>query len=88
MPLEAVHAVERELRAAGVPSPRVDAEILVADVLGLVRSELYSSGQDVSDFEAGRLRELVERRVAREPLPTYSVSGAFAGSISRLTIGP
>jgi len=68
MPLEAVHAVERELRAAGVPSPRVDAEILVADVLGLARSELYSSGRDVSDFEAGRLRELVERRVAREPL--------------------
>jgi release factor glutamine methyltransferase len=68
MPLEAVHAVERELRAAGVPSPRVDAEILVAGVLGLARSELYSSGQDVSDFEAGRLRELVERRVAREPL--------------------
>jgi release factor glutamine methyltransferase len=68
MPLEAVHALERELRAAGVPSPRVDAEILVADVLGLARSELYSSGRDVSDFEAGRLRELVERRVAREPL--------------------
>lgn len=68
MPLEAVHAVERELRAAGVPSPRVDAEILVGDVLGLARSELYSSGRDVSDFEAGRLRELVERRVAREPL--------------------
>jgi release factor glutamine methyltransferase len=68
MPLEAVHAVERELRAAGVPSPRVDAEILVADVLGLARSELYSSGRDVSDFEAGRLRDLVDRRVAREPL--------------------
>jgi release factor glutamine methyltransferase len=68
MPLEAVHAVERELRAAGVPSPRVDAEILVADVLGLARSELYSSGRDVSDFEAGRLRDLVARRVAREPL--------------------
>src|SRR5262245_18461478 len=68
MPLDAVHAVERELRAAGVPSPRVDAEILVADVLGLARSELYASGRDVSGFEAARLRELVDRRVAREPL--------------------
>jgi release factor glutamine methyltransferase len=68
MPLDAVRDVERELRAAGVPSPRVDAEILVADVLGLARSELYSSGRPVSEFEAGRLRELVERRVAREPL--------------------
>jgi len=68
MPLHAVHAVERELRAAGVPSPRVDAEILVADVLGLARSGLYSSGRDVTEFEAERLRELVGRRVVREPL--------------------
>jgi release factor glutamine methyltransferase len=67
-PLHAVHGVERKLRAAGVPSPRVDAEILVADVLGLARSELYSSGRDVTEFEAERLRELVGRRVVREPL--------------------
>jgi release factor glutamine methyltransferase len=67
-PLHAVHGVERELRAAGVPSPRVDAEILVADVLGLARSQLYSSGRDVTEFEAERLRELVGRRVVREPL--------------------
>ena len=40
MPLEAVHVVEGQLRAAGVPSPRVDAEFLVSDVLGLARSEL------------------------------------------------
>jgi release factor glutamine methyltransferase len=68
MPLDAVRVVERELRGAGVPSPRVDAEILVAEVLGLARSELYSSGRDVSDFEAERLRALVDRRTAREPL--------------------
>jgi release factor glutamine methyltransferase len=68
MPLSAVHDVERELRAAGVPSPRVDAEILVAEVLGLARSELYSSDHDLSGFETGRLRQLVDRRRAREPL--------------------
>jgi release factor glutamine methyltransferase len=68
MPLDAVHEVEGELRAAEVPSPRVDAEILVADVLGLARSELYSSGRPVTAFEAERLRELVQRRLRREPL--------------------
>ena len=68
MPLDTVHEVERELRAAGVPSPRVDAEILVADVLGLARSELYSSGRPVSAFEADLLAELVRRRRRREPL--------------------
>jgi release factor glutamine methyltransferase len=68
MPLETVREVEGELRAAGVPSPRVDAEILVADVLGLARSGLYSSGRPVTAFEAEALRELVRRRLRREPL--------------------
>jgi len=68
MPLDSVHEVERELRAAGVPTPRVDAEILVAEVLGLRRSQLYLSGRDVTEIEAERLRELIDRRTAREPL--------------------
>jgi release factor glutamine methyltransferase len=68
MPLDAVHEVEGSLRAAGVPSPRADAEILVADVLGLARSELYSSGRPVTAFETERLDELVGRRLRREPL--------------------
>ena len=68
MPLDAVHEVELELRAAGVPSPRVDAEILVADVLGIARSELYSSTSPVTAYERERLDELVRRRTRREPL--------------------
>ena len=68
MPLDAVHEVEAELRAAGVPSPRVDAEILVADVLGIARSELYSSSSPVTSYERERLEELVRRRMRREPL--------------------
>jgi len=68
MPLDAVHEVEGRLRAAGVPSPRVDAEILVADVLGLARSALYSSGRPVTAFETERLDELIGRRLRREPL--------------------
>ena len=68
MPLDTVHEVEGRLRVAGVPSPRVDAEILVADVLGLARSELYSAGRSVTSFEAERLDDLVGRRLQREPL--------------------
>jgi len=68
MPLDAVHEIEAELRAAGVPSPRVDGEILVAEVLGFARSELYCSGRPVSGIEAQRLHDLVRRRVRREPL--------------------
>lgn len=67
-PLEAVRVVARELDAAGVPSPRVDAEHLVADALGLSRSGLYAADGAVEEQELARLRSLVERRRGREPL--------------------
>jgi release factor glutamine methyltransferase len=67
-PLDAVHEVALELDDAGVPSPRVDAELLVADVLGVSRSELYSSDRALDVAQLARLRELVRRRRAREPL--------------------
>ena len=63
-----MHGVARELDEAGVPSPRVDAELLVADVLGVSRSELYASDRLLEDAEVVRLRELVASRRAREPL--------------------
>lgn len=46
----------------------MDAEILVGEVLGLARSALYSSEREVGGEELARLRPLVDRRVAREPL--------------------
>lgn len=67
-PLDVVRDVARELDEAGVPSPRVDAEHLVAYVLGLSRSELYSSEVELAEPQASRLRALVERRRLREPL--------------------
>jgi release factor glutamine methyltransferase len=67
-PLEAVHSVARELDEAGVPSPRVDAEYLVAAVAGATRTGLYSADAELGDDDVARLRSLVERRRAREPL--------------------
>jgi release factor glutamine methyltransferase len=67
-PLDAVHEVARDLGEAGVPSPRVDAEHLVAYVLGQTRSGLYASDEALSVGELGRLQPLVEGRRAREPL--------------------
>jgi release factor glutamine methyltransferase len=68
IPLDVVRDVARELDEAGVPSPRVDAEHLVAHVLGLSRSELYSSELELAEPQASRLHALVERRRLREPL--------------------
>jgi release factor glutamine methyltransferase len=67
-PLEAVREVAAEFAAAGVPSPRVDAEHLVAHVAGLSRTELYFVDRELSDEESRRLRSAQERRRAREPL--------------------
>ena len=66
--LAAVREVAQELEGAGVPSPRVDAEHLVAHVLGLSRSGLYASDRELTEDEARRLDGLVARRREREPL--------------------
>jgi release factor glutamine methyltransferase len=62
--MEAVADAERELAAAGVPTPRVDAEWIVAHVAGVTRSELVVGG----GVDPARVRELVTRRARREPL--------------------
>jgi release factor glutamine methyltransferase len=64
-PREAVDVVSAELASVGVPEPRVDAELLVAHVLGSTRSGVYATDGAVDE---ARLRPLVERRLQREPL--------------------
>jgi release factor glutamine methyltransferase len=65
---DAVRRVTAELEHAGCPSPRVDAEWLVADVIGGTRTDLYAGARALTGSEARRLESLVERRRAREPL--------------------
>ena len=61
----ALAEIEERLAAAGIDTPRVDAEWLLGHVLGTTRSGLYAD----LDREAGEeWRPLVERREAREPL--------------------
>ncbi len=64
-PRVAVGAVEARLDAAGVPEPRTDAELLVAHVAGIRRSEIAVSDAPV---DPDALETLVARRIAREPL--------------------
>ena len=67
-PLEAVRRAEARLAETGVPSPRVDAELLVAHVLGVSRTGIYANGRIVSPAESDQLAALVARRAEREPL--------------------
>jgi release factor glutamine methyltransferase len=65
---EAVREIAGQLEAAGCPSPRVDAEWLVAHVIGGTRTDLYLGDRGLDEAERDRLRSLVDRRRAREPL--------------------
>ena len=61
-------AAER-LGAAGVDDARTDAEILVADALGVAPSELsVESAGEVGAEAAERIERNVQRRVEREPM--------------------
>jgi release factor glutamine methyltransferase len=53
----------------GIDNPRLDAELLVAHALGLRRIDLYlRHDQPLNDGERTRIKELLRRRVAREPV--------------------
>ncbi len=57
------------LQRKGVPSPRVDAEHLLAKALGLTRLELYTQhDRPLTEQELAACRDLLERRAGREPL--------------------
>ncbi|NOX63584.1 MAG: peptide chain release factor N(5)-glutamine methyltransferase [Chloroflexi bacterium] len=57
------------LRDAGVDSPRLDAELLMAHVLGRDRAYLLAHPEEpLSPEQLARFEELLARRAAREPL--------------------
>jgi release factor glutamine methyltransferase len=64
---EALTEGSAALERAGCPSPSVDAEWLLAHVLGVRRSELFAVDRLIAD-DRERFRAFVARRAAREPL--------------------
>ena len=57
------------LESHGSPTPRLDAELLLAHGLGLSRIELYTQfDRPLNDDELAACRELVARRGQREPV--------------------
>ncbi len=57
------------LAEKGVPSPRVDAEYLLAHALGVSRLELYTEhDRPLTEAELATARQLARRRGLREPL--------------------
>ena len=61
---EALREAEARLGAAGVDTPRVDAELIVAHAAGVSRTQLFAN----LDREVDGVEPLLARRETREPL--------------------
>ncbi|PRY57752.1 MULTISPECIES: peptide chain release factor N(5)-glutamine methyltransferase [Glycomyces] len=82
---DTVAAAATLLAAAGVHSPRNDAELLAAHVSGLTRAQLLiADGPD--ERQRAEFDALVARRAAREPLQHLTGSAAFR--YGELAVGP
>jgi len=58
-----------ELRDAGCETPRLDAELLLADAIGATRTQLHLAPErELTRAESDRFAELLRRRRAREPV--------------------
>ncbi|MCU1631373.1 MAG: protein-(glutamine-N5) methyltransferase, release factor-specific, partial [Micrococcaceae bacterium] len=82
---EALRAAERRLREAGVPSPRVDAELLAAHLLGVSRGRLRALALTGADIPEG-FQALIDERARRVPLQHLTGTASFRRL--DLSVGP
>lgn len=75
------------LAGRGSSSPRLDADLLLAEALGIDRLRVYTeSERPLTEAELARARELVGRRARGEPVAYILGRRAFRGL--ELTVGP
>ncbi|WP_066905074.1 peptide chain release factor N(5)-glutamine methyltransferase [Millisia brevis] len=85
-PRAAIAAATARLAAAGVSSARVDAELLIAHLLGIDRGRLVAVDDPLPTAVAARYAQLVERRASRVPLQHLTGIAPFYGL--DLAVGP
>lgn len=78
--VEVLTATTEWFRARGIPSARLDAELILGHVLGLDRVKVYLNfDRPLSETELEEVRALVRRRGAREPLAWLTEEKEFYG---------
>lgn len=74
-----------DFRARGLESPRLEAELLVAFALGISRVDVIVRGERVlTPAELTRLRDLVKRRRAHEPMAYLRGEREFYGRVFKV----
>jgi release factor glutamine methyltransferase len=74
------------LEAAGIDTPRLDAELLLAHILGASRTALFAYPErQLSPVEVEQIETSLRRRAAREPLPYITGTREFLGLTFRVT---
>jgi release factor glutamine methyltransferase len=81
---QAIDEAADTLAAAGIDTPRVDAELLAAHTAGVDRGRLRFHEPDEPFF--GRYRDVIDARARRIPLQHLTASAAF-GPVT-VTVGP
>jgi release factor glutamine methyltransferase len=82
----ALQTAIRALEAAGVDTPHLDAELLLAHALGTDRLALFAHPERVlSAEESARFEAALQRRLSREPLPYITGTREFLGLTFRVT---
>lgn len=67
--LEIIQRTTAFFKKAGIATARLDAELILAEVLGLSRMQLYQQFErPLAEHELEKVRPLVKRRAGREPL--------------------
>ena len=70
----------------GVPNPKLDTDLLIAEVLGLKRLDLYlDNDRPLTELQLNQLRSLVKRRANREPLQYILGYSEFCGIRLKVT---
>jgi release factor glutamine methyltransferase len=75
---EALESATTALQAAGCDTPRLDAQVLLAHVLGVDRAALITNPRrELTSDEAGRFRGMAARRRQREPVAYITGTKGF-----------
>jgi release factor glutamine methyltransferase len=65
---EAARNAATKLESAGVPEPVASAEVLLSELLGVGRAELWTYQRSLTDEQASRYEAWISRRLEREPV--------------------